>query len=167
MNITYHTMLGVASASVIAKIIPEEHNIKIYKIGTIGVGINILLHGILDILPHNYSLTMIKDGIIALFLIAVAMFFVNNKYRLLTLCCVGGAILPDVIDKIIIKNISTVNFYVFQWHNSEIINKFYLVYIKVIPIQYFGVTDIVVVGVSLLFLILYRDKFIKSFNFKY
>lgn len=167
MNITYHTMLGVASASVMVKIIPEEDNIKIYKIGTIGVGGNILLHGILDILPHNYSLTMIKDGIITLFLIAIAMFFVNNKYRLLTLCCVGGAILPDMIDKIIIRNISTVNFYVFPWHNAEIINKFYLVYLKVIPIKYFWITDIVVVGVSLLFLILYRDKFIKSFNFKY
>lgn len=167
MNITYHTVLGVASTSVMTKIIPEEDNIKIYKIGTIGVGINILLHGILDILPHNYSLTMIKDGIITLFLIAVAMFFVNNKYRLLTLCCVGGAILPDVIDKIIIRNISTVNFYVFPWHNAEIINNFYLVYLKIIPMQYFGITDIVVVGISLLFLILYRDKFIKSFKFKY
>lgn len=130
MNITYHTMVAIASALVIAKIIPEKEKVKIYKVGTIGLAVNILLHGILDIVPHNYPLTMIKDGFIALFLIALSIFFMKSKYRLLTLWCIGGALLPDVIDKILIRNISIIKSYVFPWHNAEIINRFYLVYLR-------------------------------------
>lgn len=167
MNITYHTMVGLASASVITNILPEENNINIYKICTIVIGINILLHGALDILPHTYSLSIIKDGLISLFLISIALFFINNKYKLITLCCIFGSILPDIIDKIIVKNIQALNTYIFPWHNADIINKFYSLYLKFLSIQYFWITNIIITILSLSIIIIYRDKFIKSFKFNH
>lgn len=164
MNITYHTMLGVASSAVLVKTIPNLENSKIYKIAPIAIAVNIILHGVLDLLPHSYSLMMIKDGLISLFLIGLSIIFIKRKYKLLTLTCIFGAILPDVIDKIIIRTNPIINSYIFPWHNSGIINKFYSVYLEIIPVQHFQYMDIIIILISVIILIKYKEKFIRSFN---
>lgn len=164
MNITYHTMLGVASSAVLVKTIPNLENSKIYKIAPIAIAVNIILHGVLDLLPHSYSLMMIKDGLISLFLIGLSIIFIKRKYKLLTLTCIFGAILPDVIDKIIVRSNSIINSYIFPWHNSGVINKFYSVYLDRIPFQYFKYMDLIIILISLVVLIKYKDIFIKRFR---
>lgn len=164
MNITYHTMVGIASSSVIAKKYNKKSNNNLLKVIIIGIIVNILLHGVLDLIPHNYPISLMSDIILVLFLSILSIIFIKKKYRILTLSCICGSILPDIIDKFILKIVLNSNTYLFPWHNSEIVNKFYQIYIKFISVEYYGVMNILITVIFFGVIIFHRKMFIRNFG---
>lgn len=168
MNITYHTMVGIASSSVIAKKYStkdnKKDNYKILKVIIIGIIVNILLHGVLDLIPHNYPISLMNDIILVLCLSIFSIIFIKKKYRILTLSCICGSILPDIIDKFIVKIVLNSKNYLFPWHDSEVVNKFYKIYIKFISVEYYGLMNILITLIFLGVIIFYRKVFIRNFS---
>jgi len=58
----------------------------------------VLLHGLLDWLPHSYPIKSVLDVGIALALLAVAMTLAEPRYRLLLGVCALGSMFPDLVD---------------------------------------------------------------------
>ncbi|MCX7748089.1 MAG: hypothetical protein N2645_14575 [Clostridia bacterium] len=101
---------------------PVKWNIK-FKIRILlgGMSLNVLLHAILDILPHSYPLSGKIDVILSLVIYAMLIILMNRQYIPVFLSCFLGRTLPDVIDlgsgifnKIFDTGLPTVK--IFPWH---------------------------------------------------
>ncbi|HEX8249984.1 MAG TPA: hypothetical protein VF599_17560, partial [Pyrinomonadaceae bacterium] len=123
MNVTFHVLGSLATAAVL-NLKPNE---KIWNLPKLAAGFfaGILVHGVLDFLPHNYPLPAKIDVGFALFLLAAAFFTARKQNRFLLLVCFGGALFPDLVDLsagIINKHlgipISPLPFKIFPWHRK-------------------------------------------------
>ncbi|WP_142414294.1 hypothetical protein [Hathewaya massiliensis] len=162
MNLTYHTLVGVTTSTVISN---NNHNINIKNIW-IPILLNILLHGLMDIIPHNYPLSLFIDCVFTSILILLVLIFFNKRKYKITLICVFGAIIPDIIDKLIIKYLLHSNNYLFIFHKSKFINRFYGMYLKMISGQYFwvlNITNIIIVIICFIILNKYKKNFFKFY----
>lgn len=130
MNVTFHALGSFATAAVLS-LKPNE---KIWNLPKFAVGFfaGILVHSILDFLPHQYPLRSTLDVIFALGLLAATFFLAHKQNRLLILACFGGAIFPDVVDLgagIANRNlgipIPQLSFKVFPWHWKEFSGSIY------------------------------------------
>ena len=124
MNVTFHVLGSLATASALSLGRSE----KFYNIPKLAIGFvtGILIHGVLDYLPHSYPLPSRFDIGFA-FLLFVAGFLVSQKQnKLLVAVCFAGCVFPDVIDlggEIANKHLGIpvphLSFNIFPWHWKE------------------------------------------------
>jgi hypothetical protein len=130
MNVIFHALGSFATAAVLC-LKPNE---EIWNLPKLAVGFfaGILIHGILDSLPHQYPLYSKFDVIFALVLLAIMFSLAQKQNRLLILACFGGAIFPDVVDlsagianKHLGIAIPQFSFKMFPWHWKEFSGSIY------------------------------------------
>ncbi|MEP6902440.1 MAG: hypothetical protein ABJA66_11865 [Actinomycetota bacterium] len=124
MNVIFHTLGSIATAAVLSAK-PGEKTSNLKKLA-VGFFVGILLHGILDLLPHNYPLSSTLDVFFTLFLLALTIFLAQKQNRILILVCFVGAIFPDLVDlgaEIANKHLGIpfpqFSFKIFPWHWKE------------------------------------------------
>lgn len=133
MNVTFHVLGSFATAAVLS-LKPTEKYFSasaLLKYGACFVA-GILIHGILDYLPHQYPLPSKIDVVLALLLLPLMLFAAQKQNFLLILICFGGAIFPDVVDlgPTIAKKYLGISppqlpFRVFPWHLKEFSGSIY------------------------------------------
>ena len=128
MNVTFHALGSFATAAVLSLKSAEGEFFGLKKSSTwlkmlIGFVAGILVHGVLDFLPHQYPLPSKFDVIFALVLLALTIFLAQKQNWLLILVCFGGAIFPDVLDlsaeiakKYLGISLPSFSFKIFPWH---------------------------------------------------
>ena len=116
MMVTSHVVVGMTSSLFFVK---DEDATPSKKACASALTVNIALHGVMDLLPHNHPLPAYLDIIIAL-LIAPLMLFVKKKYRILVFICYLGSIMPDVIDLGVLRVLQFGSFRIFPWHYHSV-----------------------------------------------
>ena len=58
----------------------------------------VILHGVLDLVPHSYPIRSDVDVVLSLALFACAMICAKRQNLILLAACFLGAIVPDVVD---------------------------------------------------------------------
>lgn len=100
VNVTFHTLTALATAAVLssecALLSPGAH----YSLRTpaIGFGVGVMVHGVLDCVPHSYPIRSDVDVVVSLALFACAMICAKKQNLTLLAACFLGAIVPDVLD---------------------------------------------------------------------
>ena len=155
MNLVFHTLFSISTSSMCAKKAEEDNKSLQYIV--IGFTGNIIGHGIMDLIPHNYPLTTITDVVISFIIFLISIAFIKKKCLSAVSLCFLGGILPDLIDKGLLSIIGANNLKVFPWHWYNVINFFYKWYFDYI--EYFYAFNIIVISLSVLILIFNR-KFI-------
>ena len=98
MNVIFHvtTALGVAA------VLTDTFNIKSVKESFIPASFafisGVIIHGILDYLPHTYPLSAKVDTVLGLLIIVGVTFLSNRKYTLIVGLAFLGSIFPDLVD---------------------------------------------------------------------
>ncbi|MBX7171087.1 MAG: hypothetical protein K1X72_09020 [Pyrinomonadaceae bacterium] len=125
MNVTFHTLGSIATAAVLSPT-GNWRSVAALKRYAIGFVSGILIHGILDFLPHNYPLPSKFDVAFAIVLLILTLWLAQKQNRLLVLICFIGSILPDVIDlgagianKHLGIPVPQLDFKFFPWHWEE------------------------------------------------
>lgn len=123
MNLIFHTVISIATAPICAKKIAESNKpIKYLTLGFVG---NIIGHGIMDLIPHNYPFTRNTDLLISFGIFLLSMIFVKKKYISSIFFCFLGGAFPDLIDKAFLPIIGLGQLKIFPWHWATTINFFY------------------------------------------
>jgi hypothetical protein len=97
MNVTFHVLASFATTAALSTVKATNQRAR-FSLLAAGLIAGVILHGILDILPHSYPINSILDVMLALILFAVGSLLVVKAQRLLFLACYLGAILPDLVD---------------------------------------------------------------------
>ncbi|WP_353548214.1 hypothetical protein [Sediminibacterium sp. KACHI17] len=125
MNVLLHTTTGIGIVVLLTNIKKIERS-KYPIVTCVCVCIaGILSHGILDTIPHCYPIPSKLDVLLGLFMILIASWFSNKKYRLIVLSSFIGCIIPDLIDlspAIINKQLGwnlPILDKIFPWHYKE------------------------------------------------
>jgi hypothetical protein len=108
MMASVHVTVGITTATLLEK----SKKKRLFAVSFIS---NIVLHGILDLLPHSHPINSYLDIAIALLLFSL-IFFTDKKHRKLFAFCYAGSILPDIIDLGIFRVLPVGNFKIFPWH---------------------------------------------------
>ena len=114
MIVTFHSLAAVASTAVIGSRLKVYSNAtdahlksnsigkyfykSDFKILLISFLLNVAMHGIMDLTPHNYPLPGKLDVIIATMIYCLIIFLINKRYFLLFTVSFIGSIFPDLID---------------------------------------------------------------------
>ena len=103
MNVTFHTLTALATAAVLSSTKagrPRRESSAPSPMPGLAVGFvaGILVHGLLDFVPHSYPIKSIPDVVLSLALFVAALAFAKPQYRLLIASCFLGSILPDLVD---------------------------------------------------------------------
>lgn len=97
LNLVFHTAFSISTSSVLSKNIEQKHStIKYLVMGFIG---NILVHGVMDLIPHNYPIQTKFDILFSVAMFLLTIIIVNKKFVPMGFCCFLGGALPDIIDK--------------------------------------------------------------------
>jgi len=126
MNVTFHVLSAVGATAVLSSRQKDWESRKspasFSLPGLAGALIaGVLLHGVLDWIPHSYPINSVVDVGASLALLAVAMALVRQRHRLPLSMCALGSLLPDLVDlgpAIINKRLgwSLPVFKFFPWH---------------------------------------------------
>ena len=123
MNLIFHTVFSISTVPICAKKIAEgKKPIKYLTLAFVG---NIIGHGIMDLIPHNYPLTRNTDVLISFGIFFLSAMFMKKKYISSLLFCFLGGVLPDLIDKAFFPIVGLGHFKIFPWHWATTINFFY------------------------------------------
>jgi hypothetical protein len=142
VNLIFHTIFSISTAPICAKKIAEGNKpLKFLTLGFVG---NIIGHGIMDLIPHNYPLTRNTDVLISFGIFLISMIFVRKKYISSVFFCFLGGAFPDLIDKAFFPIIGLSNIKIFPWHWANVINFFYKWYSTTPPFKWFNVLAIIV-----------------------
>ncbi|WP_029905900.1 hypothetical protein [Prevotella sp. 10(H)] len=98
MNVIFHVATGVGAVATLVSI-PNMQTAKgriLY--GGCAFVAGVIIHGILDYLPHCYPLSAKVDAGISLLLIAAFIYFIKSGYRLFAFLSFAGCIFPDIVD---------------------------------------------------------------------
>jgi hypothetical protein len=126
MNLIFHTVFSISTVPICSKKITESNKpIKYLTLGFVG---NIIGHGIMDLIPHDYPLTRNTDVLISFGIFLLSMIFVKKEYVSSVFFCFLGGALPDLIDKALLPIIGFSHLKFFPWHWTTIINFFYNLY---------------------------------------
>lgn len=128
MNVTFHTVAALATAAILS----SRHRVRapVQSSGrdapflpAIGFVVGVLLHGLLDYVPHSYPLDSRLDVSLSLTLASLAIVLSKPKNRFLVLACYLGCIFPDLIDlgpaainKSFGWSLPTVKIFPWHWH---------------------------------------------------
>ena len=123
MNIFFHTAMSVSIAVMLYD--TDQDGKKKFLICFIAFIVGVIVHGILDYVPHGYPIPTIIDILISVLLIGVLFWRISTDFRLLLLSSFAGNIFPDLIDllpKLMDKYLHTTighNNNIFPWHWSQ------------------------------------------------
>jgi len=100
MNVIFHTLASVATAAVLSTQLKEKKLINStgLTILVIGFTTGILLHGLLDWMPHQYPLPSVLDVVVSLILFSIIFMLAHNEARWILFACFLGAVFPDLVD---------------------------------------------------------------------
>ena len=169
MNLVFHTIFSISTSPICAKKIVEgDKPLKYLALGFIG---NIIGHGVMDLVPHNYPLTMKTDLPISFTIFLLSIIFVKKEFLTSVFFCFLGGALPDLIDKGFLPIVGINNFKIFPWHWYTIINFFYDWYFaNAWLFKIFNILSIIICICLLLlnqrFILQHMLKFIKKSNKK-
>ncbi|MCB2300052.1 hypothetical protein [Clostridium tagluense] len=78
MNLIFHTVFSISTAPICAKKIAEGNKpLKFLTLGFVG---NIIGHGIMDLIPHDYPFARNTDILISFGIFFLSMIFVKKEY---------------------------------------------------------------------------------------
>ncbi len=166
LNIVFHTASAIASGIVVSSVFDKRYSDK-QRIRTrvlfFCVSTNVILHGVLDILPHSYPLKGKVDVILSLLILTGILIFTKSRYTLVFASCFFGGILPDIIDlgpaivnKLKIVNLPVVK--IFPWHWSQYSGSIFdggNIYISLC-------NHLIVISFFILIIYIYRKYILKS-----
>ena|ERR1041385_2070645 len=126
MNVTFHILSAVGVTAALSSrqknsaSSPSSTSLHLFLL-LVGFVAGLLLHGLLDWLPHSYPINSFVDVCISLALLMTAMVLVQRRHRLLLGVCALGSVLPDLLDlgpAIVNKTFgwSLPVFKLFPWH---------------------------------------------------
>lgn len=126
MNVTFHAIGSFATAAVLSLNRTENwRSAPAFKRYAIGFVVGILVHGVLDFLPHQYPIPSKVDVILASVLFCLFLFVAQKQNFLLVLSCFAGCVFPDVVDlgPVIVDKYLQISFprlpFRFPWHLKE------------------------------------------------
>lgn len=127
MNVTFHVIGSFATAAVLSLEKTENWlSLSALKKYLIGFVAGILVHGVLDLLPHQYPIPSKVDVVLALLLLLLFLFVSQKQNFLLILIGFAGCVFPDVIDlgPVIVDkyfgiSLPRLPFRLFPWHTIE------------------------------------------------
>jgi len=123
VNLIFHTVFSVSTSPVISKkIVKSDKTLKYLGLGFIS---NIIMHGVMDLVPHDYPITTMMDVFISFALFFLAIIFVKKEFRSAVFFCFLGGALPDLVDKGFFRVLRMNSIKLFPWHWSNVINFFY------------------------------------------
>jgi len=126
MMLTVHALGGTASACVLNQHIKEPyHQIKDhikhnYRLFFCAFGINILLHGVMDSMPHSHTIGSLLDAVTSMLILLVLLPLWPKKGRIMLLVCFLGALFPDVFDFVFMLIAVGRGIRLFPWHWESI-----------------------------------------------
>jgi len=116
-------VFSVSTSPVISKkIVKSDKTLKYLGLGFIS---NIIMHGVMDLVPHDYPITTMMDVFISFALFFLAIIFVKKEFRSAVFFCFLGGALPDLVDKGFFRVLRMNSIKLFPWHWSNVINFFY------------------------------------------
>lgn len=127
MNVTFHAIGSFATVAVLS-LNPAEswRSASAFKKYLIGFVVGILVHGVLDFLPHQYPLPSKIDVVLASLLLPLFLLISQKQNFFLILACFAGSVFPDVIDlgpvivdKYLHISLPQLSFRMFPWHLKE------------------------------------------------
>jgi len=161
MNLIFHTVLSVSTSLIFAKkIVKTDKSIKYLGLGFIS---NIIMHGVMDLVPHNYPVTTMADISISFTFFLLSIIFVRREFLTPVFFCFLGGVLPDLIDKGFFR-VLRINIKLFPWHWTNVINFFYKWYFN--HTWLFITSNILAIVVSICLLWINR-RFIFEYILKY
>jgi hypothetical protein len=100
MNVIFHSLASVATAAFLSAQLKDKpiNSTTGVTVLVIGFGTGILLHGLLDWLPHQYPLPSVLDVGASLILFSIVFMFARLEARWVLFGCFLGAIFPDLVD---------------------------------------------------------------------
>ena len=103
MNVTFHTLTSLAIAAVLSTkqtkpVANESFVFSDVPLLSIGFVAGVMIHGLLDYVPHSYPIKSIIDVALSLGFFLAATIFIRQRHRLLAALCFLGAIFPDLVD---------------------------------------------------------------------
>ncbi len=104
MNVIVHTLTAVAVGTLLASSMREPGSPRWLEKQdapylAVALAGNVLLHCLLDILPHTYPLEIKVDIVLTLVLVALTLAVVRRRYWLVFIVAVTGGLLPDLVDQ--------------------------------------------------------------------
>jgi hypothetical protein len=164
MNVTFHTIIGLATAAVLSSRQKKTDSSRFFASSDIpvlatGFVIGILTHGLLDYLPHAYPIKSAVDVALSLALFSIMLLFVRKRHWLLLGACFVGSLFPDLVDlgpAILNKRLgwSLPVVKIFPWHWRQYSGSIYDGSRRVESLLY----HLLVVGTGLGFLYVYRRQ---------
>ncbi len=126
MNVLFHVTTAVG----VAVVLTDTTKIKSVKESItpafFAFVCGVVIHGILDYMPHTYPFNAKLDAILGLLIMCIAVFISTRKYILIVSLAFLGSIFPDLIDlmpsilnRYLGLNISFYQDKLFPWHWSE------------------------------------------------
>lgn len=120
MNVIFHVMTAISLGGIAAKG-SKPQKIRVRTVVLIFI-VGILLHGLLDVLPHQYPLPKSIDVTVStLTMVIILSFLKANQIRIIFATAFLGSIFPDLVDfgpvlmnRLFGMNIPT--FKIFPWH---------------------------------------------------
>lgn len=160
MNVTFHTLAALGTAAVLssrsANREPQQDPASDRFLSVIGFAAGVIVHGLLDYIPHTYPIKSGVDVILSLGLFTVAVIFATRSHRLLIGACFLGSIFPDLIDQgpaIVNKHLgwSLPVVKIFPWHWPRYSGSIYGRTMTFVS----ALSHVLVVSISLCFLAVY------------
>ncbi len=168
MNVTVHTLTAVAVGAFLASRIDEAnspHWLEKRDVSYLAAALvgNVLLHGLLDILPHTYPFGIKADIVLTLVLFAVTLFAVRRRYWLLFTIAILGGLLPDIVDLgppllAYYFHIAVPHWGIFPWHWSAYSGSLYSSAAWLVS----SITHLLVIGADLGLLLACRKYLARS-----
>jgi hypothetical protein len=125
MNVTFHMVAAIGATAALSSgkkrvSFLQSNSSDLLFLAAAFVG-GVLLHGLLDWLPHSYPINSAADVGVSFVVLAGVIVFVRREHRLLLGACAFGSVLPDLVDlgpAIINKRLgwSLPVFKFFPWH---------------------------------------------------
>src|SRR5690349_5939919 len=103
MNVTFHTLTGLSAASFQASRQNGNGGRRLFApsdtpLLATGFISGMLMHGLLDYIPHSYPIRSTTDVALSLALFFFSLFMVGNGRWLLLCVCFLGSVFPDLVD---------------------------------------------------------------------
>jgi hypothetical protein len=103
VNVTFHTISAIATAAFLSSTqsrpAPDAKAARpSLLIGLVGFVAGVVEHGVMDYVPHSYSIPSGMDVVFSIILFAVAVALTKPQFRILVTACFIGSIFPDLVD---------------------------------------------------------------------
>ena len=101
MNVFFHaiTAIGVTALLSDSKRLEKSKSSKPFVLTAIFMFfVGIIMHGVLDFVPHCYSINSKLDVFISLAMILILIWLAKKEYRIIVALSFLGSIFPDLVD---------------------------------------------------------------------